>query len=66
MTTYFRLDLQMPTEQKATASLLSGVFKFVSTEFEHFVANATGSALPVRLSFKKNVGPANEGTYANT
>ena len=47
----------MPAEPTANPSLFSGVIKFVSREFENFVANATGSALPVRFSSAKNVGP---------
>jgi hypothetical protein len=39
----------MPADRKANPSLFSGVFKFVSRELEHFVANATGSSLPVRF-----------------
>jgi len=40
----------MPPVRKANSrnsGLLSGVFNFVSREFEQFVANATGSSVPV-------------------
>ena len=45
---------RMPAERKAKSrksGVLSGVFSFVSREFEHFVANATGSSDSVCCSF---------------